>query len=83
VAAAPGMKVVREKIPVPDVRIEYEIRDGERARVDLKLATGHYRLRNLVEKVLAGFSIYAHADEASKLRRILDQRELTAEILSL
>ena len=40
-------------------------------------------LRNLAEKVLAGFSIYAHADEASKLRRILDQRELTAEILSL
>jgi hypothetical protein len=83
VADTHGLKVVRGKIPVPDVRIEYETRDGERARVDLELATGHYRLRNLVEKVLAGFSIYAHADEASKLRRILDQRELTAEILSL
>jgi hypothetical protein len=83
VAEKHGLKVVREKIPVPDVRIEYETRDGERARVDLELATGHYRLRNLVEKVLAGFSIYAHSDEASKLRRILDQRELTAEILSL
>jgi len=83
VAETHGLKVVRGKIPVPDVRIEYETRDGERARVDLELATGHYRLRNLVEKVLAGFSIYAHADEASKLRRILDQRELTAEILSL
>jgi hypothetical protein len=83
VADTHGLKVVRGKIPVPDVRIEYETRDGERARVDLELATGHYRLRNLVEKVFAGFSIYAHADEASKLRRILDQRELTAEILSL
>jgi len=83
VAETHGLKVVRGKIPVPDVRIEYETRDGERARVDLELATGHYRLRNLVEKVLAGFSIYANADEASKLRRILDQRELTAEILSL
>jgi hypothetical protein len=83
VADTHGLKVVRGKIPVPDVRIEYGTRDGERARVDLELATGHYRLRNLVEKVLAGFSIYAHADEASKLRRILDQRELTAEILSL
>jgi hypothetical protein len=83
VAETHGLKVVRGKIPVSDVRVEYETPDGERARVDLELATGHYRLRNLVEKVLAGFSIYAHADEASKLRKILDQRELTAEILSL
>jgi hypothetical protein len=83
VADTHGLKVVRGKIPVPDVRIEYDSRDGERTRVDLELATEHYRLRNLVEKVLAGFSIYAHADEASKLHRILDQRELTAEILSL
>ena len=58
-------------------------RDGERARVDLELATSHYRGRNLAEKVRAGFSIYARAEDASKLRRVLDQRELTAEILSL
>lgn len=83
VAEKHGFQVVRGKIPVPDVRIEYETRDGERARVDLELATGHYRGRNLVEKVLAGFALYAHADDVSKLRRILDQRELTAEILSL
>jgi hypothetical protein len=78
-----GLQVVRGKIPVPDVRIEYETRDGERARVHLELATGHYRGRNLAEKVLAGFSLYAHADDVSKLKKILDQRELTAEILSL
>ena len=78
-----GLRVVRGKIPVPDVRIEYETRDGERARVDLELATSHYRGRNLSEKVRAGFSLYAHANDISNLRRILDQRELTAEILSL
>jgi len=83
IAPKHGLQVVRGKIPVPDVRIEYETRDGERARVDLELATGHYRGRNLSEKVRAGFSLYAHADDVSKLRRILDQRELTAEILSL
>ena len=48
-----------------------------------ELATSHYRGRNLAEKVRAGFSIYAHAEDASRLRRVLDQRELTAEILSL
>jgi hypothetical protein len=83
IAEKHGLQVVRGKIPVPDVRIEYETRDGERARVDLELATGHYRGRNLSEKVRAGFSLYAHAEDVSKLRRILDQRELTAEILSL
>jgi len=83
IAEKHGLQVVRGKIPVPDVRIEYETRDGERARVDLELATGHYRGRNLIEKVRAGFSLYARADDVSKLRRVLDQRELTAEILSL
>lgn len=83
VAETHGLRAVRGKIPMPDVRIEYETRDGEKARVDLELATGHYRGRTLADKVRAGFSIYAHADETSKLRRILDQRELTAEILSL
>jgi hypothetical protein len=77
------LQMVRGKIPVPDVRIEYETRDGEQARIDLELATGHYRVRSLAEKIRAGFAIYAHGDEASKLRKILDQRELTAEILSL
>jgi hypothetical protein len=83
IAERHGLQVVRGKIPVPDVRIEYETRDGERGRVDLEFATGHYRGRNLTEKVRAGFSLNAHADDVSKLRRILDLRELTAEILSL
>jgi hypothetical protein len=83
VAERHGLQVVRGKIPVPDIRIEYEAHDGERAHVDLELATSHYRGRNLAEKVRAGFSIYARAEDALKLRRVLDQRELTAEILSL
>jgi ribosomal protein L19E len=83
VAERHGLHVVRGKIPLPDVRIEYDTPDGERARVDIELATSHYRLRNLMEKVRAGFSIYARADDVSNLRRVLDQRELTAEILSL
>ena len=78
-----GLQLVRGKIPLPDLRIEYETRDGEMVRVDLELATEHYRGRNLAEKVRAGFTIYAHAQDAAGLRRVLDQRELTAEILSL
>jgi hypothetical protein len=77
------LQMVRGKIPVPDIRIEYETRDGEKARIDLELATGHYRGRSLAEKIRAGFAIYARSDEASKVRKILDQRELSVEILSL
>ena len=83
VAERHGLHVVRGKIPLPDVCIEYDTPDGERARVDIELATSHYRGRTLAEKVRAGFSIYAHASDVSNLRRVLDQRELTAEILSL
>jgi hypothetical protein len=83
VAERHELQVVRGKIPLPDMRIEYDTPDGERARVDIELATSHYRGRHLAEKVRAGFSIYAHADDVSNLRRVLNQRELTAEILSL
>jgi hypothetical protein len=83
VAERHGLQIVSGKIPVPDIRIEYETAEGERARADVELATRHYRGRNLLEKVRAGFAIYARAGEVSKLRRVLDERELTAEILSL
>lgn len=68
---------------MPDLRIEYETPDQEHTRVDLELATEHYRFSNIAQKVRAGFSIYARAQDASNLRRVLDQHELTAEILSL
>jgi hypothetical protein len=83
IAERHGLQLVRGKIPLPDLRIECETREGEMARVDLELAMEHYRRRTLAEKVRAGFSIYAHAQDATGLRRVMDQKELTAEILSL
>jgi hypothetical protein len=83
IAEKHGLQLVRGKIPLPDLRIEYEDREGNTARVDLELATEHYRGSNLAEKVRAGFSLYARAQDAPGLRRVLDQKELTAEILSL
>ncbi len=83
VAEKHGLQVVGGKIPVPDLRIEYEAPDHELARLDLELATEHYRARTIVQKARAGFSVYARAEDASNLRRILDQQELTAKILQL
>jgi hypothetical protein len=83
IASRHGLQVVRNKIPVPDLRIEYETREGDMGRVDLELATEHYRPEQLAQKVRAGFSLYASRSEGDHLRRVLDQQELTAEILSL
>jgi hypothetical protein len=83
IAERHGLRVIGHKIPVPDMRIEYENREGELARVNLELVTEHYRGRSIAEKVRAGFSIFTPHGEADHLRRVLDQQELTAEILSL
>jgi len=62
---------------------KYETRDGNMGRVNLELVTEHYRGRNVAEKARAGFSLYTPRGEGDKLRRVLDQQELTAEIFSL
>jgi hypothetical protein len=74
---------VNGKIPLPDLRIEYENAQGALDRVDLELATRHYRPRGLAAKARAGFSLYSHPEEASRLRRILNDQDLTAGILAL
>ena len=77
------LKVIDRKIPLPDLRIEYENRDGEQSREDLKLATSDYRGGQLAEKARAGFSIYAPADEADRVRAALKDPGLMTEILTL
>jgi hypothetical protein len=59
------------------------IRPLELARIDLELATEHYRFKNIAQKTHVGFAIYARAQDACHLRRVLEQREITAEILNL
>jgi len=83
VAERYGLRVVRGRIPVPDMQIEYEMPEQGIARVNLELTTGDYRPRQLAQKAQAGFTIYSHREESARVRRILNDRELTAEILSL
>jgi DNA-binding MarR family transcriptional regulator len=78
-----GLKAVNGKIPLPDLRIEYQTADLEQRRLDLELATHHYRPRGLAEKAKAGFALYSPRDDAPRLRRILDEQELTARIFAL
>jgi len=76
------LPVVQGKVILPDMRIEYEAQEGERARADVELATDHYHGNHLAEKAQAGFQIYARAQDAAGLRRIRDEREITTAILS-
>ena len=83
IAEKHGLHVVNGKIPVPDLRVEYETPELELRHVDLELATRDYRPRAMAAKAAAGFSLYGRSEDASRLRRILDEREITARILTL
>ena len=53
------------------------------ARVDLELATEHYKPSQVAAKVQAGFTIYAPASQTGRLSAALEDRGILAEILSL
>jgi len=83
IAERHGLQVIDGKIPLPDIRIEYENADLEPRHIDLDLVTRDYRPQEVSQKARAGFSLYSPTDDAPRLRRILNDRDLTAEILSL
>jgi hypothetical protein len=77
------LKVVNDKIPVPDLRIEYEDECRELCRLDLEIATRDYRPQGLGEKAKAGFHMFARQQDHAKLRRVLDTQEISARIFAL
>jgi hypothetical protein len=83
VARAHGLAVVQGRLVLPDLRIEYETSDGDLARVDLELATGHYHGSHLQAKAQAGFRFYVADGSAGRLTRILQERDIAASLLSL
>jgi len=83
VANEHGLTVVKGRIQIPDLRLEYEDRDHNQAKVDLELATGHYRHASMAAKSSAGFKIYASASDAVRLRPAMADPEIMQEIFSL
>jgi hypothetical protein len=77
------LKVVDGKIPIPDLRIEYEDDCRDVHRLDLEIATRDYRPQGLSEKARAGFHMFARQQDHAKLRRVLDTQEISARIFSL
>lgn len=83
IAEEHGLTVVNGKIPLPDLRIEYETTDRDQTKVDLELATSDYHRDSLAEKARAGFAIYALREDAAPLRRAIADPELTKDIFSI
>jgi hypothetical protein len=83
IAELHSLRIVEGKVQLPDLRIEYETEELEPRHIDLDLVTRDYRPRQVSEKARAGFALYGSADDAPRLRRILNDRDLTAQILSL
>jgi len=74
---------VNDKIPIPDLRIEYEDECRDVHRLDLEVATRDYRPQGLGEKAKAGFHVFARQQDHDRLRRALDSQEITARIFAL
>src|SRR5260221_11468981 len=77
------LKVVDGKIPIPDLRIEYEDDCRDVRCLDLEIATRDYRPQGLSEKAKPGFHMFARQQDHAKLRRVLDTQEISARIFAL
>src|SRR5215470_7011901 len=58
IAEQQNLKVVNGKIPLPDLRIEYEDANGDLSHCDLEYVTEDYRATGMAEKRAAGFHLY-------------------------
>jgi|KBSMisStaDraftv2_1062788.scaffolds.fasta_scaffold21974_3 hypothetical protein len=83
IAEEHGLRVVDGKIPLPDVRLEFEGPDQQLAKVDLELVTEHYHRESIALKAKAGFAMYAFAEDATRLRPAMQDPEIMLDILSL
>ncbi len=91
IAQAHGLTVVGSKIPLPDLRLEYETQsqdqgmdqDLQQTKVDLELVSGEYRQGQIAEKARAGFTLYSSSADAARLRPAMADPEIMQEILSL
>ena len=91
VAQANGLQVAAGRIPLPDLRLEYQTAEGDLTKVDLELATHHYHGAYALEKANLGFKLYADGPSAMRLNARLTQGRgpvpdgpgLTDAILSL
>ena len=80
IASAHGLKIVKGRIQIPDVRVEYESQEQEQCKVDLECVTGHYKARQVAAKAAAGFKLYNQDYRGRSAER---GEDLIGEVVSL
>ena len=65
-AAALGVPVVDGKVTYPDLQIEYVDAEGRGGLVNVEVATGHYRAKEISAKLAAGFRMHAADGRAQR-----------------
>jgi hypothetical protein len=80
IAEAHGLKIVNNKIQIPDLRLEYESREQEESKVDLECVTGHYKARQIAAKRSAGFTLYNQDYRGRSAER---GEDLIGEVISI
>ena len=83
IAQEHGLTVVKGKIPLPDLRLEYEGPDQQLRRSIWNWSRSHYHHHHLAAKAQAGFAMYAFAEDAARLRPAMQDPEIMQDILSL
>lgn len=83
IAREHGLTVVKGKIPLPDLRLEYEMPEQQMAKVDLELVTGHYHQGNIATKTKAGFVMFAMGKDATRLGPAAQDPEIMQDLFSL
>ena len=59
------------RVLYPDAQIEYTDAEGRSGRVNIEVASGHYRARSIRAKANAGFRMHANGPAAARLLRSL------------
>jgi hypothetical protein len=80
IAESHGLKIINNKIQIPDLRLEYESREHEESKVDLECVTGHYKARQIAVKRSAGFTLYNQDYRGRPAER---GEELIGEVISI
>ena len=80
IAEENGLQLVQGRIVFPDLRVEYDSREGEPEKVDLELATGDYKNSEVAAKRAAGLKIYG--PDSSPRSPALQDPEIVAGLIS-
>jgi len=74
----------KDKVVVPDARLEYDLPNGGTAQVDIEVATAAYRHGHIAAKARAGFKLYMSNGDIGRLGAgVQDDHDLMSEILDI